>query len=539
MSETQWQLVGFYMNPSHHVFCYHRRRHPLVTTIPPPSANKYSATFLYVSHAPTNLLLSFSVTMARYSLLGLSCLLVFINVCFAQFGHFPQEFQGGEAMQQHRFHSPRACRLENLRAQEPVRRAEAEAGSTEVWDQYSEEFQCAGVNMLRHKIRSRGLLLPGFSNAPKLIFVVQGTGIRGVAIPGCAETYQTDLRRSQSAGSAFRDQHQKIRQFREGDLLVVPAGVSHWIYNRGQSDLILIVFTDTRNVANQIDPYLRKFFLAGRPEMVERGAEEMEGRSRRGSVGEKSGNMFSGFADELLEEAFKIDSGLVRRLKGEDDERDRIVQVDEDFDVLLPERDEQERSRGRYIESESENGFEETICTLRLKHNIGRSERADVFNPRGGRISTANYHNLPFLRQVRLSAERGVLYNNALVAPHYTVNSHTVLYATRGSARVQVVDDLGQSVFNGEVRKGQVLMIPQNFVVMKQASDRGFEWIAFKTNDNAITNLLAGRASEMRMLPLGVLSNMYRISREEAQRLKYGQQEMRILSPGMSQGRRD
>lgn len=143
--------------------------------------------------------------------------------------------------------------------------------------------------------------------------------------------------------------------------------------------------------------------------MVERGAEEMEGRSRRGSVGEKSGNMFSGFADELLEEAFKIGSGLVRRLKGEDDERDRIVQVDEDFDVLLPEKDEQERSRGRYIESESENGFEETICTLRLKHNIGRSERADVFNPRGGRISTANYHNLPFLRQVRLSAERGVL----------------------------------------------------------------------------------------------------------------------------------
>ncbi|KAG7026167.1 hypothetical protein SDJN02_12666, partial [Cucurbita argyrosperma subsp. argyrosperma] len=480
--------------------------------------------------------------MARSSLFTFLCLAVFINGCLSQIEQqSPWEFQGSEEWQQHRYQSPRACRLENLRAQEPVRRAEAEAGFTEVWDQDNDEFQCAGVNMIRHTIRPKGLLLPGFSNAPKLVFVAQGFGIRGIAIPGCAETYQTDLRRSQSAGSAFRDQHQKIRPFREGDLLVVPAGVSHWMYNRGQSDLVLIVFADTRNVANQIDPYLRKFYLAGRPEQVERGVEEWERSSRKGSSGEKSGNLFSGFADEFLEEAFQIDGGLVRKLKGEDDERDRIVQVDEDFEVLLPEKDEEERSRGRYIESESEseNGLEETICTLRLKHNIGRSERADVFNPRGGRISTANYHTLPVLRQVRLSAERGVLYSNAMVAPHYTVNSHSVMYATRGSARVQVVDNFGQSVFDGEVQEGQVLMIPQNFVVIKRASDRGFEWIAFKTNDNAITNLLAGRVSQMRMLPLGVLSNMYRISREEAQRLKYGQQEMRVFSPGRSQGRRE
>ncbi|KAL4039426.1 hypothetical protein IC575_003078 [Cucumis melo] len=476
--------------------------------------------------------------MARSSLLAFLCLAVFINGCLSQTDQFPWSwgFQGSEARQQHRFHSPKACHLENLRAEEPARRIEAEAGYTELWEPNNEEFQCAGVNMVRHTIRPKGLLLPGFTNAPKLIFVVQGAGIRGVAMPGCPETYETDLRRSQSSGN-FRDQHQKIRHFREGDLLVLPAGVSQWIYNRGQSDLILVVFVDTRNVANQIDPFARKFYLAGRPEMMRRG--EREGRSFRESTGEKSGNVFSGFADEFLEEAFQVDSGLVRRLKGENDDRDRIVFTEEDFDVLMPERDDQERSRGRYVEKESENGFEETVCTLRLKHNIGRSEHADVFNPRGGRISTANFNNLPFLRQVRLSAERGVLYSNAISAPHYTVNAHTVAYATRGSARVQVVDNYGQSVFDGEVREGQVLVIPQNFVVMTRASDRGFEWIAFKTNDNAITNLLAGRVSQMRLLPLGVLSNMYRISREEAQRLKYGQPEMRIFSPGRSQGRRE
>ncbi|KAE8651811.1 hypothetical protein Csa_006622 [Cucumis sativus] len=472
--------------------------------------------------------------MPHYSPLAFLCFAVFIHGCLSQTDQFPWSwgFQGSEARQQHRFHSPKPCHLENLRAQDPVRRIEAEGGFTELWEPNSEELQCAGVNMVRHTIRPRGLLLPGFTNAPKLVFVVQGTGIRGVAMPGCPETYQTDLRRSQSSGN-FRDQHQKIRQFREGDLLVVPAGVSHWMYNRGQSDLILIVFVDTRNVANQIDPFARKFYLAGRPEMMRRG--EWEGRSYRGSSGEKSGNVFSGFADEFLEEAFQVDSGLVRKLKGEDDERDRIVLAEEDFDVLMPERDDQERSRGRYVESETENGFEETVCTLRLKHSIGRSEHADVFNTRGGRISTANFNNLPFLRQVRLSAERGVLYNKAISAPHYTVNAHTLAYATRGSARVQVVDNYGQSVFDGEVREGQVVMIPQNFVVMTKAGDRGFEWIAFKTNDNAITNLLAGRVSQMRLLPLGVVSNMYKISREEAQRLKYGQPEMRIFSPGRTQ----
>lgn len=121
--------------------------------------------------------------------------------------------------------------------------------------------------------------------------------------------------------------------------------------------------------------------------------------------------MFRGFADDLLEEAFQVDRELIRRLKGEDDERDRIVQANEDFEALLPQADEQERERERHMRSESDNGLEETICTLRLKHSIDRSERADVFNPRGGRISTANYHNLPVLRQVRLSAERGVLYS--------------------------------------------------------------------------------------------------------------------------------
>ena len=32
--------------------------------------------------------------------------------------------------------------------------------------------------------------------------------------------------------------------------------------------------------------------------------------------------------------------------------------------------------------------------------------------------------------------------------PHWTANAHTVLYVTGGQAKIQVVDDNGQFVFN-------------------------------------------------------------------------------------------
>jgi hypothetical protein len=113
----------------------------------------------------------------------------------------------------------------------------------------------------------------------------------------------------------------------------------------------------------------------------------------------------------------------------------------------------------------------------------------------------------------------------ALYVPHWNQNAHSVVYAIRGRARVQVVDDNGNTVFDDELRQGQVLTIPQNFVVAKRAESEGFEWVAFKTNDNAVINPLAGRTSALRALPDDVLANAFQISREEARRLKYNRQE--------------
>lgn len=164
------------------------------------------------------------------------------------------------------------------------------------------------------------------------------------------------------------------------------------------------------------------FFLAGNPnprgQSGSRYEEEIRGR-REQEQGEQqqqrrqTGNLFDGFDQNLLADVFNVDPELVRNLQGREDQRGRIIRV-ERFDVLSPEfeeREEQRPSREREGRGGSQpNGLEETICTMRLGENLGRPSRADVYNPRGGRISTLNSHKLPILNWLQLSAERGVLY---------------------------------------------------------------------------------------------------------------------------------
>lgn len=487
--------------------------------------------------------------MAYSSLLSLSlCFLVVFRGCLAQIE------QGSEQLprrqQQHRFETE--CRLDSIDPQEPTIRLESEAGLTEYWNPNGDQFQCAGVTLVRHIIQRRGLLLPSYSNAPQLIYVVQGRGLHGAAMPGCPETFESEsssqFRGEQRAQQRGRDQHQKVRQIREGDILAMPAGVAHWIYNDGESPLILVALLDTSNPANQLDENARKFYLAGNPHQRQQGGgqrlrdereRERWGRrqSRRGQQQQRGGNIFSGFDEEILADAFNIDSELARRMQNQNDQRGNIVRVEGELRVLSPQR--QAREQEERIFGTRDNGLEETICTMRLRHNIADPQRADVYNPRGGRITSLNSLNLPILAYIRLSAERGVLYRNAIMTPHYNLNSHSVIYIIRGNGRLQIVGDYGQNVFDGQVQEGQALTVPQNFAVLKKAGNQGLEWVAFKTCDNAMINPLAGRLSTMRAIPVDVLMNSYRIDREEAKRLKFNREESTLFSSESASRRLD
>ncbi|KAM1212532.1 hypothetical protein ACFX2G_004145 [Malus domestica] len=117
------------------------------------------------------------------------------------------------------------------------------------------------------------------------------------------------------------------------------------------------------------------------------------------------------------------------------------------------------------------------------------------------------------------------------------VISHQML---RGSARVQVVNENGNPILDDQVQEGQLFIVPQNHGVITQAGNEGFEYIAFKTNDNAMISTLAGRTSILRALPLEVLANAYQIQRQQAHQLKYNynRQETIALSSRQSFQRR-
>ena len=152
---------------------------------------------------------------------------------------------------------------------------------------------------------------------------------------------------------------------------------------------------------------------------------QREGESRRGQQ-ERYRNLFGGFDERLLAEAFNVDTRLVRRMRNENDNRGIIVQVQHELQVVSPQesREEEEREREHQRrQGGGSNGLEESFCTARLKHNINNPEDADVFNPQAGRLTTVNSLTLPILRHVQLSAQRGVLYPVRISIQHSSKNS--------------------------------------------------------------------------------------------------------------------
>ncbi|KAH6801175.1 hypothetical protein C2S52_001639 [Perilla frutescens var. hirtella] len=434
----------------------------------------------------------------------------------------------------------RECQINNINAREPSYTVRAEGGDTEFWDYQNDEFQCAGVSIRRHRINQRGLLLPVYHNAPVLVYVTRGKGTYGIMTSGCPETFESPQQSSEderSQSQRFRDRHQKVEELKQGDIIAIKAGEPHWVYNDGDQELVLVVLHHNSNNANQLDQNPRSFFLAGNPDNQQEKQQQYRFReSRHGQEGgqEELGNVFRGFNDETLAEVFGVDEETARKLRGENDERGHIVTADRGIKMIQPPRrsqEEEESYHGRH------NGLEETLCNAKVRENLDRPSRADVYNPRAGRFSSVNSFTLPILSFLQLSASRGVLYKNAIMSPHWFVNAHSVIYATRGESRVQIVNHRGQAVFDGQVREGQVLVVPQNFAVVKHAGEEGFEWVAFNTNENAMINTLSGRTSAIRGLPVDVVANAYQVSREEAERLKFSRQETMLFAGSRRSGR--
>ncbi|KAL4558671.1 hypothetical protein LXL04_036872 [Taraxacum kok-saghyz] len=436
------------------------------------------------------------------------------------------------------------CQIQRINALEPNERVQSEAGWTDFFDSSNQQFQCAGVEVIRHHIQPQGLLLPSYINTPLMVYILQGRGYQGTMMPGCAETFQSSQQLQEGSGSSFQDRHQKIRHFQQGDVVVIPAGAAHWMYNDGQEEIIAVTLLDSTNSANQLDQFHRRFFLAGNPQQGQQQQQQggrSWGRSQKRQSGqsqeEGAGNIFQGFDLEMLAEVFNVDQETAEKLQSPQDNRGHIVKVERGLQVIRPpmrseQRQEQSRRGG------AANGLEETICSAKMTHNIDDPSRADFYNTQAGWCNNLNSFKLPILQMLQLSAERGVLHRNAIVSPYWIMNAHGILYVTRGNMRMQIVNHEGQTVFNDQIQEGQLVVVPQNFAVVKKAGEQGCEWISFRTNDNAMINTLAGHTSAMRALPLNVIANAYQMSPEQAWDLKFSRKETVMFSPMTSRSSR-
>ncbi|KAK7245364.1 hypothetical protein RIF29_40204 [Crotalaria pallida] len=476
-------------------------------------------------------------------LLGLSlslCFVLLFSGCFA-FSYRQQPEQN-------------ECQFERLNALEPDNSIKSEAGSIETWNPNNEQLRCAGVALSRCTIQRNGLRRPFYTNAPQEIYIQQG----------CRETFEEPQESEQGQGPRPQDRHQKVEHFREGDIIAVPTGIPIWMYNDEETPVVAVTLIDTSNLDNQLDQIPRRFYLSGNQEQeFLQYQQQSQGQGQQGGKeqGNEGGNILSGFKDEFLEDAFNVNKDIVRNLKGKNDDREGgIVEVKGGLGVIKPpiirprqgreeEEEEEEEQQGQHRrpphqeeeeEEEEEwthrerrstrrprrhhgggrNGLEETICTIRLRHNIGQSTSPDIYNPQAGKVKTLTSLDLPILRWLGLGAEHGSLYRNAMFVPHYNLNANSILYILNGSAWFQVVDCSGNAVFNGELNEGQVLTIPQNYVVAAKSQSNNFRYVAFKTNDKATVATLAGANSEIKAMPLEVVAHSFNLEREQAWQLK-------------------
>nr|XP_043620223.1 11S globulin seed storage protein 2-like [Erigeron canadensis] len=446
---------------------------------------------------------------------------------------------------------PEFCNLQQLYATQPNQLFQFEGGSIERWDVNDEQFQCVNVEPARVTIQPNSLFVPSFHPSPMLVFIEEGEGIMGVHFPGCAETFDTGVQQQQQQQQSRRmreqgqqqfseegDSHQNVHRFKRGDIIAIPAGVVHWAYNDGNQQVVAIIMNDINNPSNQLDLSPRTFFLAGgitnqHIQGQQQGHQQRrQGQQQQGYM--NMNNIFSGFDTELLAEAYNTDPEIIQSMQ-RSTENGVIVTVKEPMRFVTPEYEQQgqfhHQSR-RQQQGGPSNGLEEKICSSKVLFNLDNQREADVFSRQAGKLNTVTEHKLPILSYMDFSAEKGILQENAMLSPHWSINSHTVVYVLNGDARIQVVSNNGQAVLDQQVNRGDMFVVPQFFASTAQAGQNGFEWVAFKTNKSPMKSPLAGYTSVIRAMPLQVVANAYSVSPSQAQSLKTNREtESLLFSP--------
>eukprot|EP00253_Pinus_taeda_P012722 PITA_12722 len=159
---------------------------------------------------------------------------------------------------------------------------------------------------------------------------------------------------------------------------------------------------------------------------------------------------------------------------------------------------------------------------------------ADVYVRDGGGMNIVNRYKLPVLVYLRLGAQRVVLRPRAMSVPWWRMKAHAIMYVTRGEGKMEVVRDEERNVFNGRVREGQFIVIPQFYAVIREAGDEGLEWITSTTSDLSLLSCLAGRQSVLKAMPEEVVRAAYRFDQNELEEVMRNKERDTFILPPSS-----
>ncbi|XP_078440271.1 11S globulin seed storage protein 2-like [Wolffia australiana] len=409
----------------------------------------------------------------------------------------------------------RKCNIQKISTSKPCCSVKSEGGTVDIWDENEDQFQCAGVFAMRSTINSESMTLPMYTPSPLLIYIQKGRALMGISYPGCPETFVSAGEEKERG----RDQHQKIQRIQEGDAVAIPSGAVHWFYNDANEDLVTFSIADYSSQTNQLDHTARAFFLAG-GQPKGSGSEKCE----KGKQISRMRSILQALDANMMADAFGIPVDLAKKMQREDD-RGFIVKVSrESMRMIRP----TERKEWRRRES-SDNGMEEIYCNMKIHHYLDNPMEADVFSKQTGRLNSVNMFKLPILRYIGMSIEKGDLKSDVLFGPHWSINAHTIVYVTRGGGRTQIVSDEGKTIFDENVKSGDVFVIPQFFASIHRAGSDGAEWVAFKTSPAAMRSPIAGHASVLKGMPMSVIASAFKISESQAQELKCNREDQMMM----------
>ncbi|XP_068466966.1 glutelin type-A 3-like [Phaseolus vulgaris] len=217
-----------------------------------------------------------------------------------------------------------------------------------------------------------------------------------------------------------------VLKVKQGDVLPVPIGSVSWWFNNGDSDLTIVFLGETSKAL--IPGQFTYFFLSG-------------------VIG-----VIGGFSTELTSKVYDLDKDEVQKLT-KSQTGVLIVKLDETQTLPKPHMD----------------------MTKKLVYNIDAACTQNVVE-NAGLVKTLTEKGFPFIGEVGLSVIRVKLEPGAIKAPSYPATTTIqLIYIARGSGSIEIVGLNGERALDAQVKAGELLVVPQFYVVAKIAGEEGME----------------------------------------------------------------